>query len=178
MAQTSTIYNFDIDLADANRGVYEHLELRVARHPSESEDYLMTRLLAFCLEYTDGITFSKGISDPDEPTITVRDLTGALRVWIEIGAPDAARVHKAGKAADRVAVYTHKDPAQMLKLWANERIHRLDALELYRFDRAFLDGMVAALDRRMAFSLSVSDEDLYVAVGETTLEGRVERIRL
>jgi len=178
MAQTSTIYNFDIDLADANRGVYEHLELRVARHPSESEDYLMTRLLAFCLEFTDGITFSKGISDPDEPTITVRDLTGALRVWIEIGAPDAARVHKAGKAADRVAVYTHKDPTQMLKLWANERIHRLDALELYRFDRTFLDGMVAALDRRMAFSLSVSDEDLYVAVGETTLEGRVERIRL
>lgn len=176
MAQTSTIYNFDIDLADSDRGVYEHLELRVARHPSESEEYLITRLLAYCLEYTEGIAFSKGISDPDEPAITVRDLTGAIRVWIEIGAPDAARVHKAGKAAGRVVVYTHKDPTQMLKLWANERIHRLEDLELYRIDRALLDAMVAALDRRMAFSMAVNDRDLYIAMGDQAIEGRVERV--
>jgi len=176
MAQTSTIYNFEIDLADSNRGVYEHLELRVARHPSESEDYLVTRVLAYCLEYTDGITFSRGISDPDEPTIAVRDLTGAIGAWIEIGAPDAARVHKAGKAASRVAVYAHKDPTQMLRLWANERIHRIEALELYRIDRALIDAMVDALDRRMTFSLSVSDGDLYIALGDRTIEGRVTRI--
>jgi len=176
MAQTSTIYTFDIDVADSDRGVYEHLELRVARHPSESEEYLITRVLAYCLEYTEGITFSKGISDPDEPTITVRDLTGAIQVWIEIGAPDAARVHKAGKAAGRVVVYTHKDPVQMLKLWANERIHRIEDLELYRIDRALLDAMVAALDRRMAFSLSVNERDLYIAVGDQTFEGSVPRI--
>lgn len=176
MAQTSTIYNFDIDLADSDRGVYEHLELRVARHPSESEEYLITRLLAYCLEYTEGIAFSKGISDPDEPAITVRDLTGAIRVWIEIGAPDAARVHKAGKAAGRVAVYTHKDPTQMLKLWANERIHRVEDLELYRIDRALLDALVAALDRRMAFSMSVNDRDLYIAIDDRAIEGRVARV--
>ena len=176
MAQTSTIYNFDIDLADGDRGVYEHLELRVARHPSESEDYLITRMLAYCLEYADGITFSKGISDPDEPTIAVRDLTGAIRVWVEIGSPDAARVHKAGKAADRVVVYAHKDPAQMLRLWANERIHRLDELELYRIDRSLLDRLVAALDRRMAFSMSVTDRDVFIAIGEQTIEGRITQI--
>lgn len=176
MAQTSTIYNFDIDLADSDRGVYEHLELRVARHPSESEEYLITRLLAYCLEYTEGIAFSKGISDPDEPAIAVRDLTGAICVWIEIGAPDAARVHKAGKAAGRVAVYTHKDPTQMLKLWANERIHRIEDLELYRIDRALLDAMVAALDRRMALSMSVNDRDLYIAMGDQVIEGRVARV--
>ncbi len=176
MAQTSTIYNFDIDLADSDRGVYEHLELRVARHPSESEEYLITRLLAYCLEYTEGIAFSKGISDPDEPAITVRDLTGAIRGWIEVGAPDAARVHKAGKAAGRVVVYTHKEPAQMLKLWANERIHRIEDLELYRIDRALLDTLVAALDRRMAFSMSVNDRDLYIAMGDRAIEGRVARV--
>ena len=176
MAQTSTIYNFEIDLADSDRGVYEHLDLRVARHPSESEDYLVTRVLAYCLEYTDGIAFSKGISDPEEPTIAVRDMTGAIEVWIEIGAPDAARVHKAGKAASRVAVYTHKDPAQMLRLWANERIHRIEALELYRIDRALLDAMVAALDRRMTFSIAVTDRDLYIAIGDKTIEGRVTRV--
>ncbi len=176
MAQTSTIYTFEIDLADSDRGVYDHLDLRVARHPSESEDYLVTRVLAYCLEYADGISFSKGISDPEDPTIAVRDMTGAIKVWIEIGAPDAARVHKAGKAAARVAVYAHKDPAQMLRLWANERIHRIDALELYRIDRALLDTMVAALDRRMTFSLAVTDRDLYIALGEQTIEGRVTKI--
>ncbi len=176
MAQTSTIYNFEIDLADSNRGVYEHLELRVARHPSESEDYLVTRVLAYCLEYTDGIAFSRGISDPDEPTIAVRDLTDTIGAWIEIGTPDAARVHKAGKAASRVAVYAHKDTMQMLRLWANERIHRIEALELYRVDRAVIDAMVEALDRRMTFSLSVSDDDLYIALGDRTIEGRVTRV--
>jgi uncharacterized protein YaeQ len=176
MAQTSTIYNFDIDLADSDRGVYEHLDLRVARHPSESEDYLVTRVLAYCLEYADGIAFSKGISDPDEPTIAVRDLTGSVLAWIEIGTPDAARVHKAGKAAARVAVYSHKDPAQMLRLWANERIHRIDALELYRVDRALLDALVAVLDRRMTFSLAVTDRDLYIAIEDQTIEGRVTKI--
>ena len=85
-------------------------------------------------------------------------------------------MHKAGKAADRVVVYTHKDPAQMLKLWANERIHRVEDLELYRVDRTLLDAMVAALDRRMTFSISVNDGDLYVAIGDQTIEGRVERI--
>jgi uncharacterized protein YaeQ len=176
VALTSTIYNFGIDLADSDRGVYEHLDLRVARHPSESEDYLVTRVLAYCLEYADGIAFSKGISDPDEPAIVVRDMTGAIEVWIDIGAPDAARVHKAGKAAARVAVYAHKDPAQMLRLWANERIHRIEALELYRIDRPLLDAMVAALERRMTFSIAVTDRDLYIVIGEQTIEGRVVRV--
>ena len=107
MALPSTIYNFDIDLADADRGVYESLALRVARHPSESEQHLVARVLAYALEFADGITFSGGVAEPEEPTISIRDLTGAIRAWIEVGAPDAARLHKAPKAVPRVAVYTH-----------------------------------------------------------------------
>jgi len=176
MALSSTVYNFEIDLADADRGVYEHLELRVARHPSESEDYLATRLLAYCLEYAEGIAFSKGLSDPEEPAISVRDLTGQMRVWIDIGSPGAARVHKAGKAAPRVAVYTHRDPTQMLRLWANERIHRLDALELHRVDARLLEALTRRLERRMAFALSIHDRELFVAFEDQTIHGRVERI--
>ena len=83
MAQTATLYSIEIDLADADRHVYETLALRVARHPSESEEYLVARVLAYALEFTDGIAFSSGgLSDPDEPPISVRDLTGSLRVWI------------------------------------------------------------------------------------------------
>src|SRR5216110_639654 len=162
MALSATIYNLQIDLADSDRGVYESLNLRVARHPSESEEYLVTRVLAYALEYTEGIEFSRGLSDPDEPTIAVRDLTGALKVWIEIGTPDAARLHKASKAAPRVAVYTHKDPAQLVGRLAGERIHKAEALELYAIDRAFIGALAERLERRMAFSLSVADRELYL----------------
>src|SRR3982074_860064 len=84
VALTATIYNIDIDLADADRGVYETLGLRVARHPSESEEYLVTRILAYALEFHEGIAFSSGLSDPDEPAIAIRDLTGAIQSWIDI----------------------------------------------------------------------------------------------
>ena len=76
MALSATIYNFDVELADNDRGVYESLALRLARHPSESEEYLVARLLAYLLEFTEGIGFSRGVSSPDEPAIAVRDLTG------------------------------------------------------------------------------------------------------
>ncbi len=176
MALTATIYNFDIELADTDRGVYESLALRVARHPSESEEYLVTRVLAYVLEFTEGIEFSRGVSDPEEPTIAVRDLTGAITTWIEIGTPDAARLHKASKAASRVAVYTHKNPEQFLKQLAGERIHRADALELYAIDRGLVGALVARLERRMAFSLSVTDRELYLSIGADNLTGTVVRL--
>ena len=156
MALTATIYAFDIELADVDRGVYETLALRVARHPSETEDYLLTRVLAYCLEYAEGIGFSSGLSDPDEPTLAVRDLTGVVRVWVEIGAPDAARIHKASKAAPRVVVYTHKDPEKLITQWRGERIHRAGQLELYSMDRRLLAELVARLERRMTLALSVT----------------------
>lgn len=175
MALTATIYNFEIDLADADRNRYESLSLRVARHPSESEEYLIARVLAYCLEYQDGIAFSSGISDPDDPTLAVRDLTGAIRVWIEIGAPSAERVHKASKAAERVAVYTHKDPVQILRQLAGERIHRAADVEFYSFDRSLISGLVARLDRRMSFAMSVTDRHLTVSTDDSMFEGALTR---
>ena len=116
MALTATIYNFEVQLSDTDRGVYEALSLRLARQPSETAEYLLTRALAYCLEWTEGLAFSRGLAEPDEPTLAVRDLTGELRAWIDVGAPDAARLHKAAKAAPRVAVYTHKAPALLRQL--------------------------------------------------------------
>ncbi len=176
MALTATIYNFDIDLADDDRRVYESLALRVARHPSESDDFLIARVLAFALEYREGIAFSAGLSTPDEPAITVKDLRGDLTSWIEIGTPDAARLHKAAKLAPRVAVYIHKDPSQFLKRLAGERIHRADSLELWQIDRPLLAALNARLERRVAFSLSISDRELYISVGTDTLTGPVTRL--
>jgi uncharacterized protein YaeQ len=179
MALGATVYTLDIDLSDSDRSVYETLSLRVARHPSESDDYLVTRILAYCLEYTEGIAFSKGgLSDPDEPPIVVRDLTGALLAWIDVGSPDAARLHKACKLAPRVAVYIHKDPTQLLRNLSGERIHRGDALELYALDRAFIAAVIARLERRMTFALSINERELYMSIGDDTLTGVVRRCAL
>lgn len=176
MALTATIYNFDIDLADSDRGVYETLALRVAQHPSESDDYLMTRVLAYAMEYVDGIEFSAGgLSNPDEPAITVRDLTGTLRAWIEVGTPDADRLHRASKASPRVAVYVHREPSQFLARLAGERIHRAEAIEIYTVDVALTNALVARLQRRMNFSLSISDRELFIALGAENLTGAVTR---
>lgn len=178
MALSSTVYHFDVELSDVDRGVYESLAIKAARHPSETEAYLWTRVLAYCLEYTEGIGFGKGLSEPNEPALTVRDLTGALRLWVEVGAPDAARLHRASMAAPRVAVYTHRDPAQLLRQLAGERIHRAEALELYAVDRALVDALAERLDRRTRVGLSVTAGHLYVTLGDETLSGTVERHHL
>lgn len=175
MALTATIYNFDIQLADVDRGVYEPLSFRVACQPSETEEYLLSRVLAYCLEFAEGITFSRGIAEPDDPALAVRDLTGALRVWIDVGAPDAARLHKASKAAPRVAIYTHRDPSLLLRQLAGERIHRSADIELYAIDRPMIAELVSRLERRNRWELSVTDRHIYVMLGGETIEGDVVR---
>lgn len=179
MALTATLYSFDVALSHVDRGIYEQLNIKAARHPSESEDFLLTRVLAYCLEYTEGIAFSKGgISDPDDPAITVKDLTGAWRSWIEVGAPDAARLHQAGKASPRVAVYLNRDARKLLENYGGQRIHRAESIELYAMDRGLLAALGERLDRRNTWSLSVTEGHLYLEVGGTTLEGTVGKIRI
>ncbi len=175
MALTATIYNFDIQLADVDRGVYEALSFRVACQPSETEEYLLSRVLAYCLEYAEGIGFSKGIAEPEVPALFVADLTGAMQVWIDVGLPDAPRLHKASKAAPRVAVYSHREPRHLLQALVGERIHRASSLELYTIDRELIAALVQRLDRRNRWELSVTERHLYVGVGGETLEGDVLR---
>jgi len=178
LALSATIHHFTIGLSDVDRGVYETLEFKAARHPSESAEYLITRVLAFCLEYAEGIAFSRGLSDSDEPALSVRDLTGQLKLWIDVGSPNAARLHKAGKASPRVVVYTHRDPALLRRQLEGEKIHRPEALELYAIDRDLVAGLVQRLERRMAFDLSVTDRHLFISVGNATLSGAVEPVPL
>jgi uncharacterized protein YaeQ len=173
MALGATLYTFQVTLNDADRSVYETLEFRVARHPSETEEYLLTRVLAYCLEYTEGLAFSGGLSDPDAPALEIRDLTGALRSWIEIGTPEPARLHKASKAAARVAVYSHKPVAALLARLADERVHRARDIEIFEVDRELLAALTARLSRRMTLDLAVTDRHLYVSLGEETLSGAV-----
>lgn len=178
MALTATLYNVEINLSNVDRNVYDTIAFKVAQQPSETDDYLMSRVLAYALEYTEGIGFSGGIAEADQPAIFVRDLTGTLEAWIDVGVPDAARLHKASKASPRVAVYTHKDPRLLVKALAGERIHRSEALELFALDRELIGELVGHLDRRMRFDMSVTDGHLYITIGGRTIDGELHRIQL
>lgn len=175
MAQGATVYTFEVTLNDADRGVYERLSFRIARHPSETEEFLLARAIAYCLEYREGLTFSSGLSETDAPALAVRDLTGALDTWIDVGTPEPERLHKASKAARRVVVYCHKDVDRLISRLAAERVHRSEALEVYAIDRTFLAALCARLERRMHFDLAVADRHLYLTIGDDTLDGEIVR---
>jgi len=178
MALGATIHTFAVQLADVDRGVYEELALRVARHPSETESYMMTRLLAYCLEYEEGIVFSEGISSTDEPAVLVRDLTGALIAWIEVGAPDADRLHHGSKLAERTVVYTHRDPTKVMAPWAGKRIHRSDAIVLHSFDPGFIDAAVTAVERRNTMTVSITEGELYLDLNGTSMSTTIHDHRI
>lgn len=173
VALSSTVFVLDIDLADSDRGVYESLSLRVARHPSESDEYLVARVLAYCLEYADGIEFSRGLCDADEPPVAIRDLTGRMTTWIDVGTPSAERLHRASKAVPRVVVYTHKSAGQWLESLAGERIHRADALQIRQLNRALVDAIAGQLDRRMSWTVSMAAGELFVALPSGEFSGPV-----
>ncbi|WP_347756210.1 YaeQ family protein [Agrococcus sp. ProA11] len=177
MAIGATMHTFDIQLSDVDRGVYEELALRVARHPSETEEFMATRVLALCLEHEEGIVFGDGISGGDEPAVLVRDLTGALVAWIEVGAPDAERVHRGSMAADRTAVYTHRDPERVAARWAGKRIHRPEDVRLVWFDPGFVEAVAEAIARRTTMVLSVSEGVIYLDVNGQALSTTIHERR-
>jgi len=162
MAQSSTVYTVTVDLSNVDRGVYETLDLRLARHPSETVEYLVTRLLAYCLEYEDGIAFGDGLSTGEEPAVVVRDLTGRITKWIEVGMPSADRVHRGSKLAGRAAIYTHRELRQVLAQLEGQGVHRASEIPVYGFDRAVIEALGAALDRRSQLTVNVMDGQLYL----------------
>lgn len=178
MALTATIYSFDVQLNDVDRGVYESLSFKAAQHPSESEEFLVARVLAYCLEYREGISFGKGLAEPSEPAIAITDLAGTRQAWIEIGAPDADRLHRASKACPRVVVYTHKDPASWLRQLDGVRIHKRESIEVVALDRALIAALVERLERRMTFTLMRSEDHLLISLGDDALQGTLARMPL
>ena len=178
MALTATVHVFEIALSDVDRSVYETLELRVAQHPSETLRFLVTRTLAYCLSYEEGIAFSKGgISSTDEPPIAVRDPTGILLAWIDVGVPSAERLHKASKAARRVAVFT-TELAQLRREASGKKIHASDDVDVWPLDPSFVEAIVAKTERKTKLELTRNEGQLYATIGGTTLEAPLARASL
>ena len=165
MALTATMFHVEVALSDVDRSVYETLDLRVAQHPSESMRYLLTRILAYCLSYEEGIAFSKGgLSSTDEAPIAIKDPTGVFLAWIDVGAPSAERLHKASKAARRVAIFTHADLTQLRREAATKTIHKLEALEVWRFPPRFLAALDTKIIMHPKSDRTRHDVHLYLAV--------------
>ncbi|WP_062288266.1 YaeQ family protein [Demequina phytophila] len=178
MAAGATVHTFEISLADVDRGVYEELSLRAARHPSETALFLITRVLAYCLEFEEGIGFSEGISTAEEPAVLVRDLTGLITAWIEVGQPEAERLHRGSRLAGRTAVYTQHDPAKVLARWDGKKIHRREDILLHSFDPGFIEAAAALIERRNALTVSVTERHLYLELNGTSLDSAIHSVPL
>ena len=176
MVAAATLFHVQLTLSDVERSVYEELDLRLAQHPSESKRFLVTRLVAYALSYEDGIQFSKGgISSTDEPAVIVRDATDRILAWVEVGSPSAERLHRASKAAERVALFTSGDLGVLEDAARAGEIHAASEIDVVRLEASFLDAVGERLERRTAAELVHSGGRLYLTLGGQVLEGTIER---
>jgi uncharacterized protein YaeQ len=167
MALTSTLYRFRIDLSDVDRGVYEALDFRAAQHPSETTDFLLTRVLAYALNTQEGLDFAPGgLSDPDQPALLVSDGPNSIPLWIEIGNPSAKKLHRAAKTARQVRVYTYKDPEVLLAEIAANKVYNAERIEIFSFSPKFLGPLAETLVRDNSWNVIFSDGSLTVTTGE------------
>lgn len=180
MALTATVHRLNVTLSDVDRGVYESLELRVARHPSESARYFWQRTLAYCLSYEEGIAFSKGgLSDADEPPVSIHDATGVRLAWIDVGAPSADRLHRASKAARRVALFSATELSHLQREAASRKIHDVENIEVWLLDARFLDALEQRLEKTLTLELVRNSGTLYVTLpGGNVVESTITETRL
>ena len=179
MAPSATIYKLGITLSDVERGVYERLELRVARHPSESARYFWQRTIAYCLSYEEGIAFSKGgLSDSDEPPVSIVDPTGILMAWIDVGSPSAERLHRASKAARRVALFSATELVLLEREAASRKIHALEEIQVFLLEPSFLDALETHLEKHLELELVRSSGVLYVTMPKGIVTGTIIETRL
>jgi len=178
MALSSTVHRLKISLNDVDRGVYESLETRIARHPSETAERLVARALAYALVYEEGLEIGPGVCVGDEPAMSVRSGDGRLLLYVDIGSPSGERLHRASKAAERLVVFTHLDPAAIQREASTTRIHRASEIEVIAFDRAQIAGLAGRLDRTITWEVLRSEGHLYVTHDGTTFDALLTRVDL
>lgn len=174
MALTPTIYRVSIQLSHVDRGCYEHLQTTVARHPSETAERLVTRLLAYALCYEPDLAFTKGIAAGDEPDLWRKGGDGRVELWLEVGLPDPERLLKAARHATRVVLLASGSGRWR---WESAHLARLAAvpnLQVLGLDYNFVQRVAALLQRAIEWSVTVTDGTLYLNIGEITLETAVE----
>jgi uncharacterized protein YaeQ len=178
MALPATIHRFQIQLADTERNVYEDIDLRVARHPSETGAFLLTRMLAYCIAFEEGIAFGGGLSTPDDPAIWVKDLTGQVTRWIEVGLPSPERLHKASKSVGRVMVFPHRAFETWKRGCEEFHIHKAGSIRIVALEPEFLRALEPRLDRNVRWDVSIHDGHLFLTWDGTAIGTTIEETRL
>lgn len=177
MANQATLYKFEIEISDVDRGVYETVEFRIAMHPSESSQFLITRVLAFSLNYVPGLEFTpQGLSDPDAPALRLMSDTGNYLMWIEIGTPSAKKLHKASKTSPSVKVYTYKDPKNLKAMIESEPIHKKEQIEFYSLAPSFLDQLAQKLERNNKWTVMNVDSSLSITANGKAIAGELNKL--
>jgi uncharacterized protein YaeQ len=175
MALKSTIFKAQLQLADMDRHVYGDHALTIARHPSETDERMMMRLLAFALQLpaddTHGtLEFAKGLSDPDEPDLWQKDLTGALVQWIEVGQPDERRLIKASARAERVSVFAYSSSVAQWWPPLAPRLTRTQNLAVWQVAPEHSQALAAMAARSMRLQVNVQDGVVWVDDGQRSVE--------
>ena len=177
MALPSTIYRATIQLSDVDRGVYETLQTTVARHPSETEERLVARLLAYSIFFESELTFTKGVSAGDEPDLWLKGPNGRVLLWVEVGLPESDRLIKASRHAERVALIACGKAFPNWQLQHLPKLEDVPNLSVIHFDQAFISRLASRLERSINWSVTITDYNLYLNSGvetfETALQERV-----
>jgi uncharacterized protein YaeQ len=170
MATGTTIYRATVQLADSDRGVYTELRATLARHPSETAERLVTRLLAYALFYEPGLVFTKGISDGDQPDLWVLEADSRVALWLEVGLPDVTRIAKACRHATRVLLFLS---GQRRRVWEGQHLKRLaeeSNLAIWTVEQSLIKQLSEYLERSIAWSVTVSGGVVYLALEGHSLE--------
>jgi uncharacterized protein YaeQ len=168
MALKPTIYKAQVELADSDRNCFETLSLTLAKHPSETQERMAVRLLAYCLNSARGLDFTKGISTADEPDLWQHSDSGEITHWIEVGQPEEPRLRKACGRARKVSVYAFaKSVATWWKL-NGEAIAGLPRLQVWQFDWTEVEAVAAMLERTMQLNISIVGGMIYLDNGSTS----------
>ena len=157
-----TIYKLKISLSDLNRNYYETLNLTVAQHPSETVERMMARVMAYCINAQEYLTFAKGMNDIDEPDIWAKTLDDQLLLWIDVGEPAVDRIKKASRLAQAVRIYSFNSKSDVWWDQAQEKIKQLKA-SVYRFDWQNIQALAALVQRTMDISVTITGDSAYVA---------------
>lgn len=166
MALKSTIYKAELQISDMDRHYYQSHPLTIARHPSETDERMMIRVLAFALNASETLGFGKGLSDTDEPDLWQKDLTGAIDLWIEVGQPDDRAILKACGRSERVIVYSY---SSVSNIWWNQtgsRVERAKNLRVVNIDADASQALAALAQRSMQLQCTIQDGQIWLGANE------------
>lgn len=170
MALKATIFKADLQVADMDRHYYADHALTIARHPSETDERMMMRVLAFALHANEALAFGKGLSSEDEPDLWQKDLTGAIDLWIEVGQPDEKRILKACGRSSRVVIYSYSSTSH---LWWNQIAAKLDRaknLQVVNIASVSSNALAKLAQRNMQLQCTVQEGQIWLSGGEETVQ--------